>query len=144
TLLDPATTVKIRDAFCPLDPSMPPQPDVTQANPNPRPCATDNECGGAKCLSGDGHPGLVNRTVTKTVIVYVKAFGQTLGGRSVESGEYQWPLRVCKGCYVVFDSDCTAAPTMPLVPCFAGQDQPVSCYRCSSVVQPNVCQMTTP
>jgi hypothetical protein len=86
---------------------------------------------------------LPNRQVSKTVIATIKAFGTTLGGRDVESGEFRLPIQVCNGCLVDFstgnDDTATVQPnclkplsttstTQP--PCFAGQDEPVKCETC--------------
>jgi hypothetical protein len=73
-----------------------------------------------------------------TVITYTRAFGTTLGGEHVESNEYEFPVTVCNGCLVNFDSDTTApfpnchspAPQTTTTPCFFGQDQPGDCHTC--------------
>jgi hypothetical protein len=82
------------------------------------------------------HDPLTMRSQSKTVIVYFKMFGKTLGGEDVETAEYQWPLRVCRGCLVSFTPDatgainCLAMPQTPVIPCILGQDQPLSCFFC--------------
>lgn len=83
-----------------------------------------------------------NRQQTKLVLANVKVFGQTLGGVDVESGEYQMPIRVCKGCLVNFtdanDPNQTPNPNCKKaladknnVPCFAGQDEVTACQLCA-------------
>jgi hypothetical protein len=86
------------------------------------------------------------------LIANVKVFGSTAGSVSLESGEYQVPIRVCKKCLVVF----TAADTRPetsenetcdvplstaggggggaatVVPCNPGQDESTPCQFCRS------------
>ncbi|MDB4933385.1 MAG: hypothetical protein JWP87_357 [Labilithrix sp.] len=89
-------------------------------------------------------PSLPNRKVSKTVIMNIKAFGQTLGGEDVESGEFQLPMQVCNGCLVDFSTgnddtsmvqpNCskpaTQAAAANTVPCFTGQDEFVKCESC--------------
>jgi hypothetical protein len=90
--------------------------------------------------------GLIpNRTTTRQILLNIKAFGKTLGGVDLESGEFQLPLRVCNGCLVTFTgaNDAAQQPNpnclAPLgaggaagaqSPCFAGQDEPVPCQLC--------------
>lgn len=89
-------------------------------------------------------PGLPNRLVSKTVLINIKAFGTSLGGKDVESGEYQLPMQVCNGCLVDFSTgnddtakvqpNCLKPPPMALTPatapCFTGQDELVPCQIC--------------
>ena len=44
-----------------------------------------------------------------------KAFGMSLGGQDVESGEFQLPARICNGCLVDFSTgnDPTSTPVQP-------------------------------
>jgi hypothetical protein len=94
--------------------------------------------------------GITNRTETHRVIVQVLVFGHTLGGGEVESAPYQFPVDVCVGCLVSF-KDAPDEPTLPgvdckgdpstvdaIVPCFIGQDQPVSCSACQGI---GVCEL---
>jgi hypothetical protein len=91
--------------------------------------------------------GLIpNRTTTRQILLNIKAFGKTLGGVDLESGEYQLPLKVCNGCLVTFagandpaqapNPNCLAAAGTgssggaSQAPCFAGQDEPVPCQLC--------------
>lgn len=87
---------------------------------------------------------LPNRTATKLVIVNIKAFGKTVGGVDVESGEFQFPIRTCNGCLVSFaNADDPAQQPRPncknaltagaggaTTPCFVGQDEAVPCQLC--------------
>lgn len=89
-------------------------------------------------------PTLPNRVVSKTILINIKAFGTTLGGKDVESGEYQLPMQVCNGCLVDFSTgtdetakqqpNCAKPLAMPLTPstspCFVGQDELVPCQVC--------------
>lgn len=93
--------------------------------------------------------GLIpNRTTTRQVLLNIKAFGKTLGGVDLESGEFQLPLKVCNGCLVSFagandaaqqpNPNCLApfgsggggAGGVTQAPCFAGQDEGVPCQLC--------------
>jgi hypothetical protein len=78
-----------------------------------------------------GQSGLVR------VVTYVRFFGVTLGGKSVESDEFEFPVDVCNGCLVRFTNDptlrtpnCvggTATTGQPVVPCLFGQDVSIDC-----------------
>jgi hypothetical protein len=78
----------------------------------------------------------------RIVVAHVKVFGQTLGGVDLETGEFQFPIRVCRGCLVSFVGgddpnkdgvDCL----LPLqtgggggaipIPCRIGQDEATPC-----------------
>ena len=83
---------------------------------------------------------------TKLVLANVKAFGKTLGGVDLESGEFQVPIRLCNGCLVSFATgDDPATPgidcNLPLggtaggttvTPCFPGQDEATPCQTCAA------------
>lgn len=88
---------------------------------------------------------LPNRQATRTVIANVKVFGKSLGGVDVESGEFQFPIKVCNGCLVDFSAfldpavqptpNCAKAGTettsgSQTAPCFAGQDELTPCNLC--------------
>ncbi len=90
-------------------------------------------------------PSLTNRAVSKTILINIKAFGTSLGGKDVESGEFQLPMQVCNGCLVTFNDstdptqpapNCKKPLAMPLTPqtapCFSGQDEPVPCQTCTT------------
>ena len=77
-------------------------------------------------------------------VTYVRFFGKTLGGESLESDEFEFPVDVCQGCLISFAdtnaiADCppldtpafssTTTETLP-VPCIRGQDDPISCSQC--------------
>jgi hypothetical protein len=84
---------------------------------------------------------------TVPVVSYVRFFGHTLGGESVESDEFGFPINVCAGCLVAFPvaednpalggTNCANAgasmssSTSTSVPCFFGQDLPVDCAACA-------------
>ncbi|MBX3222152.1 MAG: hypothetical protein KF795_16665 [Labilithrix sp.] len=78
---------------------------------------------------------------SRLLVANIKVFGQTLGGVDLESGEFQYPIRVCNGCLVSFATgDDPATPaidcTLPLPdnaqgqPCVAGQDETTPCQLC--------------
>jgi hypothetical protein len=92
--------------------------------------------------------GSVTSTVTgggsARLVTYVKFFGVTLGGKSVESDEFEFPVDICLGCLISFSpvdiSPLFAAPncraagsgtvsSLP-VPCIVGQDTAVDCSYC--------------
>jgi hypothetical protein len=74
----------------------------------------------------------------------VRVFGRTLGGQSIESGEWRFPINVCFGCLVVFppeatDTKITPVPNCQLAtttgttvvhPCIVGQDENIDCRVC--------------
>jgi hypothetical protein len=112
--------------------------------------ATSAKIGGQ--LSANGTP--------KLVLANIKAFGKTLGGVDVETGQFQFPIRVCKGCLITFAlGDDPATPgrdcNLPLssstatagststsipVPCNLGQDEVVDCRLCVSNRTPDPCK----
>jgi len=91
-------------------------------------------------------PTLPNRVVSRTILINIKAFGTSLGGKDVESGEFQLPMQVCNGCLVDFSTgnddtlppaqqpNCkkpnTMAASAATEPCFAGQDEHILCQDC--------------
>jgi hypothetical protein len=86
---------------------------------------------------------------SRLAVAYVKVFGQTLGGQSLESNEFQFPISVCHGCLVVIPADaflnswCSQshpASSTVVSPCQIGQDQAIDCSLC----QPNPACIATP
>ncbi|MBX3201582.1 MAG: hypothetical protein KF894_25825 [Labilithrix sp.] len=77
---------------------------------------------------------------TRLLVANIKVFGQTLGGVDLETGEFQYPIRVCNGCLVSFETgdDTTSQErdcSLPLGdnsqgPCAIGQDEPTPCQLC--------------
>jgi hypothetical protein len=80
------------------------------------------------------------------VITYTRFFGKTLGGQSVESNEFEFPVDMCLGCLVSFPIGVTdpafkpqpncgfgasATTTTTSVPCTIGQDAFVPCTQCT-------------
>jgi hypothetical protein len=96
-----------------------------------------------------GLQGSVAGGGTARVVTYTKFFGTTLGGKSVESDEFAFPVDVCQGCLIRFSAadinpnaqtpNClgngsagSSASSLP-TPCFPGQDLPIDCSQCLSV-----------
>lgn len=83
---------------------------------------------------------------TLTVLAFARVQGQTLGGLSVETQEFQFPITVCAKCLVDFprapdttnpDDKCPLPPTTAAgvtaaiaTACFPGQDTRVDCSVC--------------
>ena len=64
-----------------------------------------------------------------TLMVHLVVRAQTLGGNSIESSVFHFPIEICNGC--LSNITCpqgTVATPVPLTPCVVGQDDPlVSC-----------------
>jgi hypothetical protein len=96
------------------------------------------------------------RGTLRRFTAHVKAFGTTLGGVSVESGDFTFPIDVCYGCLVSFPPDssnpalqqpnCSATSTTGgtsfITPCYMGQDTPIDCRLCQQYVgqSADICQ----
>jgi len=83
------------------------------------------------------------------LVTYTRFFGTTTGGTNVESGEFEFPVDVCRGCLIAFapvdinpefePPNCGNAVTgaggttaLP-VPCFPGRDIEIDCSQCQSI-----------
>ncbi len=94
------------------------------------------------------NPAVTNPTLT--VIAFARVQGQTLGGLTLESQEFQFPITVCSKCLVSFprapdttnpDDKCPGAPAsatgtvekVPLI-CRPGQDSLTDCSLCKATV----------
>ena len=92
----------------------------------------------------------VPQGAAKQLVANIKVFGVTLGGKSVESNEFQYPISACNGCLVTFPMgssspfyslpnclgmNTTAATTTA---CIVGQDQIIPCTECV-MTNPQVC-----
>jgi hypothetical protein len=94
---------------------------------------------------------LLSSTALPTrVVTYVKFFGVTLGGKSVESDEFVFPVDICNECLVQFTNmaglatpNCSGmTTTTPTTPCAIGQDVGVPCgLVCQSIP---ACAANTP
>jgi hypothetical protein len=83
-----------------------------------------------------------------TLVTYTKFYGHTLGGTYVESNEFEFPIEVCNGCRINFETllDCngtkvngpnclgtaTNSASLPY-PCVPGQDTYIDCTQCQGV-----------
>lgn len=78
-----------------------------------------------------------------TVIVNVRVYGRTLGGREVESGELAFPIQLCSKCLISFppEADNPSTPEYDCLnpaaddldePCYFGQDETVDCRLCTN------------
>ncbi|HSY23111.1 MAG TPA: hypothetical protein VK841_13385 [Polyangiaceae bacterium] len=80
------------------------------------------------------------------VITYTRFFGKTLGGQSVESNEFEFPVDLCAGCLISFPLGVTDPNLMPQPncgfgasststttsqPCIIGQDDVIPCTVCA-------------
>ena len=88
----------------------------------------------------------VSETVqaARVVLAKIRVFGDTLGNASITSNELDFPINICRGCLVRYDSrdptqptykcttGATAMQTTAAPPCILGQDQPFSCTVCSA------------
>jgi hypothetical protein len=89
------------------------------------------------------------------LVTYTRFFGRTLGGQSVESNEFEFPVDVCNGCLVAFSNNSgfqapncvgnaasTTATAQPQIPCIPGQDLPIDCSLvCGEIA---ACRANTP
>jgi hypothetical protein len=113
----------------------------------------------APTLLGTNDPSLNNtivgylssrgpRAAVVRVVTYVRFFGKTLGGQSVESNEFEFPVDICNGCLIAYANsplyplpNCVGATgvvtTTTQIPCFLGEDLPVDCSLCQGL---GVCQ----
>jgi hypothetical protein len=86
-------------------------------------------------------PSSVSVSAGQQLTVKVHVFGDTLGGRYIESGDLSYPISVCSGCLVSFPSNaydpanpsagCTGDPGSATEPCYPGQDEPIDCRLCT-------------
>ncbi|HSO38734.1 MAG TPA: hypothetical protein VLT33_39665 [Labilithrix sp.] len=104
-------------------------------------------------------PSVQARGTSRTVLVTVKVFGTSLGGVDVESGEFQFPMQVCRGCLVLQDGYDSTSKTQPrncdkpaelssatstTGPCYIGQDLAISCRNCRGLRSPDICDPNVP
>jgi hypothetical protein len=74
------------------------------------------------------------------IVSFIRVFGHTLGGESVESNEFGFPIEVCTGCLVEFGGSCPmpgatmTSGSSTSLPCLIGQDLPVCATALSSGV----------
>jgi hypothetical protein len=87
---------------------------------------------------------MADRSLVRYFTSVARVFGRTLGGMTVESGEWRFPINVCYGCSIVFPPDASDPKVMPVPncdlpattgstvthPCIVGQDEAVDCRVC--------------
>jgi hypothetical protein len=90
------------------------------------------------------------RAATVRLVTYVRFFGNTLGGKYVESDEFEFPVDICRGCLISFTPadinplyavpNCAQNPTsaggssaQQSLPCVVGQDLEIDCIQCQDV-----------
>ena len=91
-----------------------------------------------------------------TVTARVRVYGRTLGGTDIESGDFWFPIYVCRGCLVSYPLEaddpaqdgyqCIAAaaggegsgPSEDDIPCRIGQDDYLDCRWCAASL--SICQ----
>jgi hypothetical protein len=96
---------------------------------------------------------------TSRLVTFTKFFGQTLGGRNVETGEFEFPVDICSGCLISFSAannspacpqpNCVKALTGTMmmqqsVSCTPGQDSAIDCSVCVGSVAACSGANTTP
>jgi hypothetical protein len=89
----------------------------------------------------------------ETIVTYTRAFGTTLGGQIVESNVFEFPIEVCAGCLIHFDTNTSREPqpncygplpaTKGQAPCYFGQDVPVDCHACAQTSSVCLCGQDT-
>jgi hypothetical protein len=89
-------------------------------------------------------PGVVR------LVTYTRIFGKSLGGKYVESNEFEFPVDVCRGCLITFSpQDINLSGLYPVpnclgngtgsssaqqsLPCVVGQDLQIDCIQCLNV-----------
>ena len=77
-------------------------------------------------------PSTADGTIVR-LVTFVKFFGQTLGGQSVESDEFEFPVDVCTGCLILGNpAGCGAAANTTSVACQLGEDDLVNICECQA------------
>ena len=83
---------------------------------------------------------------SKLAVVNVTFYGVTLGGQSIQSDVFQFPVDVCYGCLVssppgAAKGYCSGATpsSSTTVACVIGQDQPTDCQKCYGSPISSVC-----
>ena len=104
-----------------------------------QPSGTTGNTTVANFLAGMG-AGSVTRVVS-----HVRFFGVTLGGQSLESNEFEFPVDVCFGCLIAFTNNplyptpnCIGtagsnSTSQAIIPCEPGQDTPLDCNACQGL-----------
>lgn len=78
------------------------------------------------------------------VLAKIKVYGETFGNQKIESGDFLFPIQVCRGCLISYPatSMTTSGPACDSTTeqgsttdtaCFVGQDNAVPCTSCAGV-----------
>ncbi|MDI1436095.1 hypothetical protein [Polyangium sorediatum] len=96
---------------------------------------------GTSALAVGGAMGGRASPVEVTASVIIR--GRTLGGEEIATGEWQFPVDVCRGCLVYYapeaddpltvERDCSLTADAPAGLCRPGLDNPVDCRLCSKI-----------
>lgn len=81
----------------------------------------------AESLAGSLAPG-ASTDVIASVIIY----GRTLGGQEVQTGEFQFPITVCRGCQCALPTDDTGADSSGVFLTCGRSDYPYACVDTTS------------
>jgi len=76
------------------------------------------------------------------LLAKIKVFGETLGGQEIQSGEFVYPIQLCRGCLISYPTSTNtggmgsfscAAPAQATESsvCLIGQDQVIPCTECA-------------
>ena len=78
----------------------------------------------------------------RVVLAKIRVFGDTLGNTSITSSELDFPINICQGCLVQYDTldpatghcpvPAAATQTTEAPPCALGQDRNISCTTCAA------------
>lgn len=84
----------------------------------------------------------------RVVLAKIRVFGDTLGNTSITSSELDFPINICEGCLINYDTAdplspdafrCSAAgstaTTTETEPCAFGQDKKFSCTTCAAAYE---------
>lgn len=97
-----------------------------------------------------GQAGSLQPGATVRLVTYTRFFGKTLGGQSIESNEFEFPIDVCRDCLITFSQadinacfqniNCLGSSTSGSssstalgTPCILGQDVPLDCAVCKEL-----------
>jgi hypothetical protein len=80
----------------------------------------------------------VTNNSQQQIVSNIQVFGKTLGGESVQSNTFAYPINLCLGCLVTGlqgqPPACatTSASSAATLPCYSGQDQVEDCSLCDT------------
>jgi hypothetical protein len=102
-----------------------------------------------QCAASSQSAQILNAGGLVRLVTYARFFGNTLGGKYIESDEFEFPVDVCKGCLIAFtpqdikpgfpSPNCLgnaalgSSTAQQSLPCWPGQDLMIDCLQCQSV-----------